>query len=63
MEAMAARSVDGKVHLDYPPAGLTWRLTCTAVTALEPRERERISGEGEDRSDGAGGKVKIGQIR
>jgi two-component sensor histidine kinase len=36
MEAMTERSVDGKVDLDYAPAGLTWRLTCPAANALEP---------------------------
>jgi hypothetical protein len=56
MEAMAQRSVNGKVDLDYAPSGLTWRLTCPAADALEPREQ--ISGEG-----GAAGKVKVGQIR
>ena len=40
MEAMTERSLDGTVDLDYPPSGLTWRLTCPAVNALEPRERE-----------------------
>jgi PAS domain S-box-containing protein len=35
MEAMAARSVDGKVHLDYAPSGLAWRLTCQAAKVLE----------------------------
>jgi len=40
MEAMAERSVDGKVDLDYAPSGLTWRLTCPATNALEPGERE-----------------------
>jgi two-component sensor histidine kinase len=35
MEAMAERSVDGKVNLDYAPSGLTWRLTCPAGNALE----------------------------
>jgi len=34
MEAMAARSVDGKVDLDYAPSGLTWRLTCPVAIAL-----------------------------
>ena len=34
------RSVDGVVDLDYPSAGLTWRLTCPAANALEPGERE-----------------------
>ncbi len=46
MEAMAARSVNGKVDLDYAPSGLIWRLTCPAANALEPREREQISGAG-----------------
>jgi two-component sensor histidine kinase len=36
METMAERSVGGKVDLDYAPSGLTWRLTCPAVSALEP---------------------------
>jgi two-component sensor histidine kinase len=35
MEAMAARSVDGKVQLDYAPSGLIWRLTCPVTGALE----------------------------
>jgi PAS domain S-box-containing protein len=35
MEAMAVRSVDGKVDLDYAPSGLIWRLTCPAANALE----------------------------
>ena len=35
MEAMAERSVDGAVDLDYAPSGLTWRLTCPAASALE----------------------------
>jgi PAS domain S-box-containing protein len=39
MEAMAERSVDGAVHLDYPSAGLTWCLTCRTANALEPVER------------------------
>jgi PAS domain S-box-containing protein len=34
-EAMAARSVDGEVQLDYAPSGLIWRLTCPAANALE----------------------------
>jgi hypothetical protein len=45
MEAMAERSVDGTVDLDYVPSGVTWRLTCSAANALEPWERESISGE------------------
>jgi hypothetical protein len=59
MEAMAERSVGGAVDLDYAPSGLTWRLTCPAANALEPRERQQISGEGENRTDGATGKVKV----
>src|SRR5262249_41718963 len=35
IEAMAEYSVDGAVQLDYAPSGLTWRLTCPAVSALE----------------------------
>jgi PAS domain S-box-containing protein len=35
MEAMAARSVDGAVQLDYAPSGLIWRLSCPAARALE----------------------------
>jgi PAS domain S-box-containing protein len=35
MEAMAERSVDGKVDLNYGPSGMTWRLTCPAANALE----------------------------
>jgi PAS domain S-box-containing protein len=41
MQDMAARSVDGKVDLDYAPSGLSWRLTCPAANVLEPREREQ----------------------
>jgi hypothetical protein len=33
---MAERSVDGRVELDYGPSGVTWRLTCPSVNALEP---------------------------
>jgi PAS domain S-box-containing protein len=39
MEAMAERSVDGKVDLDYARSGLTWRLTCPAGNALEWTQR------------------------
>jgi two-component sensor histidine kinase len=38
MEAMAERSVDGKVDLNYAPSNLTWRLTCPTANALEPGE-------------------------
>jgi PAS domain S-box-containing protein len=36
MKEMAERSVSGKVDLEYAPSGVTWRLTCPAVNALEP---------------------------
>jgi two-component sensor histidine kinase len=39
MQEMAERSLDGKVDLDYAPAGLSWHLTCPAVNALEPLHR------------------------
>jgi PAS domain S-box-containing protein len=38
MEAMTEYTVDGAVDLDYAPSGLTWRLTCPAASALEPRK-------------------------
>ena len=53
MEAMAERSVDGSVDLDYPRSGLTWHLSCPAVNALEPRERDQ-----RNRTDGADGEGK-----
>jgi two-component sensor histidine kinase len=36
MGTMAESTVNGKVHLDYPASGLTWRLSCPAANALEP---------------------------
>jgi two-component sensor histidine kinase len=57
MEAMAERSVDGKVDLDYAPSGLSWRLVCSAANALEPRELEQISGEGANGAGGTNSKV------
>ena len=45
VEAMAGRSVDGKVDLHYPPSGLTWRLTCPAANALESREQIPVEGK------------------
>jgi PAS domain S-box-containing protein len=55
MDAMAGRSVDGKVDLDYPPSGLTWRLSCPAANALE--SREQIPVEGENRAGSANGRL------
>jgi len=49
METMAERSANGTVDLDSLPSGLTWRLTCTAANALEPQERDEVSGKGGDR--------------
>ena len=37
VERMAKQSVDGAVELDHAPSGLSWRLTCPASKALEPR--------------------------
>jgi two-component sensor histidine kinase len=37
IKAMMERSVGGEVNLDYAPSGVTWRLTCPAANALEPR--------------------------
>jgi PAS domain S-box-containing protein len=34
MKAMAERSVDGTIDLDYAPSGVMWRLTCPAANAL-----------------------------
>jgi PAS domain S-box-containing protein len=34
MKAMAERSLDGTVDLDYTPSGLMWRLACPAANAL-----------------------------
>jgi PAS domain S-box-containing protein len=38
MKAMAERSVDGKVDLDYASSGVMWRLTCPAANALSARK-------------------------
>jgi PAS domain S-box-containing protein len=40
MDAMAGRSVGGKVELDYASSGLAWRLICPTVNALEPSKRD-----------------------
>jgi len=37
MKEMAERNVIGTVDLEYAPSGVTWRLTCPAANALEPR--------------------------
>ncbi len=36
MKAMAERSLNGEVQLDYARSGVTWRLTCPAASVLEP---------------------------
>jgi two-component sensor histidine kinase len=45
VDSMAKLSVGGEVQLDYAPSGLMWRLKCPAANALEPWERESITGE------------------
>jgi PAS domain S-box-containing protein len=55
MKAMAERSVDGTVDLDYAPRGATWRLTCPAANAQEPWERAQNPGEREKRTKGTTG--------
>jgi two-component sensor histidine kinase len=52
MKAMAERSMDGRVELDYAPSGVTWRLTCPAPNALEPSEQR-------DRTDDPTGKIEV----
>jgi hypothetical protein len=47
MGVMAERSVGGTVDLDYAPSGVTWRLACPAVNALE-------AGNGWKRESGSG---------
>lgn len=40
MEAMAERSLNGKVELLYPASGVTWHLTRPAANALEDLDRQ-----------------------
>jgi PAS domain S-box-containing protein len=40
VNAMAKRSVQGEVRLDYPRSGVVWTLTCPAANALEVAEGE-----------------------
>ncbi len=42
VNAMAKRSVQGEVHLDYAPSGVVWTLTCPSANALEAVEREEL---------------------
>ena len=37
IEAMAKHSLDGAVHLDFAPSGVTWKLVCPVASALERR--------------------------
>jgi PAS domain S-box-containing protein len=48
IEAMAERTLDGKVELLYPPSGVTWRLICPTAKTLEPN-----FGECENQARGA----------
>jgi two-component sensor histidine kinase len=41
VDSMAKLSVGGEVELDYAPLGLTWRLTCPAMNAVELRRKGR----------------------
>jgi PAS domain S-box-containing protein len=43
IERMAESSLGGTVDLDYPPSGLTWRVTCPAGNALERPDKDRFS--------------------
>ena len=43
VNAMAKRSVQGEVHLDYAPSGVVWTLTCPSVNALEAAEGGRLN--------------------
>jgi PAS domain S-box-containing protein len=43
MGTMAERSMGGKVDLDYPSSGLTWRLTCPTTNVLETVREARAS--------------------
>jgi two-component sensor histidine kinase/PAS domain-containing protein len=54
IEAMAERSLDGKVDLDFLPTGVTWQLTCPAANALEPGERSSSFEDRKNRNDRAG---------
>jgi PAS domain S-box-containing protein len=40
VNAMAKRSVQGEVRLDYAPSGVVWTLTCPSANALEAAEGE-----------------------
>src|SRR5262249_29088532 len=43
MDAMAERSLGGRIELDDPPSGMTWQLACPAANGLEgARERPRV---------------------
>jgi PAS domain S-box-containing protein len=59
MKAMAEHSVGGAVDLNYASPGLTWRLTCPAMNALETGEREQISVGAANRTDGTTAAVKM----
>jgi PAS domain S-box-containing protein len=44
VNAMAKRSVQGEVHLDYARSGVVWTLTCPSANALEAAEGEAEHG-------------------
>jgi two-component sensor histidine kinase len=39
IETLAEYSLDGTVDLNYPPSGLTWRLSCPVANALDSWEQ------------------------
>jgi PAS domain S-box-containing protein len=45
IDAMAKRTVDGEVQLEFAPAGLAWRLTCPRANALNQRGHMHKDGD------------------
>jgi PAS domain S-box-containing protein len=54
LEAMAERSVDGKIDLEYATSGVIWRLTCPAPNVLKPGNGVRVSRIRKNRNDRPG---------
>jgi len=52
VNAMAKRSVEGEVDLDYAPSGVAWTLTCPSANALEAGDREELEHGPESRDAG-----------
>jgi PAS domain S-box-containing protein len=49
MKEMVERSIGGAVDLCYLPSGMTWRLTCPAVSLLDPKRDAAKFGRIENR--------------